>query len=65
MNTMFADMNARFAEQSGKMTLMQWQLGAVMALITVIGGVSIFAGDKLLFFVTTVLTDCSSSLVLL
>ena len=31
------------------MTVMQWQLGAVITLITVVGGASIFTGSKLLF----------------
>ena len=46
---MKGDMNLKFAEQSGKMKIMQYQLGAVITLITVIGGVSIFTGNKLLF----------------
>lgn len=29
------DMNTKFAEQAGKMTFIQWQLGAVITLITV------------------------------
>ena len=59
MNIKFTDMNTKFAEQSGKMKVIQYQLGTVITLVTVIGGVSIFTRN---LFVTAVLTDCSSSL---
>ena len=59
MSMKFADMNMKFAEQSGKMKVMRYQLGAVITLITVIGGVSIFTGNKLLF-----LCDSSSDRLL-
>jgi len=36
---MKGDMNMKFAEQNGKIEVMQYQLGAVITLITVIGGV--------------------------
>lgn len=55
MDTKFAGIDTKFAEQSGKINVLQYQLGAVIILVTVIGGVSIFTGNKLL------LTDCSSS----
>ena len=42
MDRMFATMDTKFAELSGKMKVMQYQLGVVITLITVIGGVSIF-----------------------
>lgn len=32
------DMNTKFGEQGGKVTVIQCQLGAVITLITVVGG---------------------------
>jgi len=46
---MKGNMNMKFAEQSGKMKVMQYQLGAAITLITVIGRVSTFTRNKLLF----------------